>query len=93
MTSRERVMMALSGRPPDRAPVCSPTSVATVDLMDAADAPLPEGHRDPRLMHRLALTARTELDFDAVMPVFSVVQESSALGCRIEWGRKDVFPS
>jgi [methyl-Co(III) methanol-specific corrinoid protein]:coenzyme M methyltransferase len=27
------------------------------------------------------------------MPVFSVVQESSVLGCKIEWGAKDTWPT
>ena len=92
-TSAERVLAALRLEPVDRAPVCSPTSVATVALMEAVGAPFPEAHHDPELMHRLALTAHTELGYDAVMPVFSVVQESSALGCRIDWARRDVFPA
>ena len=40
-------------------------------------------------MARLAATGYTELGFDSVMPVFSVVQESSALGCKIRWEEKD----
>ena len=34
MTSRERTMAALAGEPVDRPPVCTPTNVATVELMD-----------------------------------------------------------
>jgi [methyl-Co(III) methanol-specific corrinoid protein]:coenzyme M methyltransferase len=92
MTSRERILAALSGSVADRPPVCNPTSVATVALMDVAHAPFPDAHRDPESMARLAATGFTELGFDSVMPVFSVVQECSALGCRIDWGRKDMFP-
>jgi [methyl-Co(III) methanol-specific corrinoid protein]:coenzyme M methyltransferase len=44
-------------------------------------------------MVRLAATGFTELGFDSIMPVFSVVQESSALGCRIEWGQKRDWPT
>ena len=93
MNSRERVLRALRREPVDRAPVCNPVSSVTVALMDAARAPFPEAHRDPELMARLAATVHTVLGFDAVMPVFSVVQESSALGCHIEWAAKNAFPA
>ena len=93
MNSRDRVLAALCGRPADRPPVCNPTSVATVALMDVARAPFPDANRDPESMARLAATSFSELGFDSVMPVFSVVQEASALGCRIDWGRKNVFPA
>ena len=36
MTSRQRVLAALRREPVDRTPVCNPTSVATVELMDLA---------------------------------------------------------
>jgi methylthiol:coenzyme M methyltransferase len=93
MTSRERVLAALRRQPVDRAPACNPTSVATVDLMDLAAAPFPEANRRPELMSRLAATGATELGFDTVMPVFSVIQESSALGCGINWQQKDNWPT
>ena len=93
VNSRQRVLAALRGEPVDRAPVCAPTSVATVAHMDIAAAPFPEANRNPELMARLAATSYTDLGFDSVMPVFSVVQESSALGCHIDWGQKDVFPA
>ncbi len=56
MTGRERVLAALNGRPVDRTPVCNPTSVATVELMDLVDAPFPAANREPELMARLAAT-------------------------------------
>jgi [methyl-Co(III) methanol-specific corrinoid protein]:coenzyme M methyltransferase len=93
MTSRERVLAALSRQPVDRTPVCNPTSVATVELMDLADAPFERAHRDPELMARLAATSYTELGFDSIMPVFSIIQESSALGCKIQWEQKDNWPT
>jgi MtaA/CmuA family methyltransferase len=93
MTSRERVLAALSGAPVDRTAVVNPTSVATVELMDLAAAPFPDAHRDPELMARLAATGHTELGFDSVMPVFSIIQESSALGCRMQWEQKDNWPT
>ena len=56
MTSRERVLAALAGEPVDRVPVCNPTNVATVELMDLVDAPFPEANRDPESNARLAAT-------------------------------------
>ena len=93
MTSRQRVLAALQRQPVDRTPVCNPTSVATVELMDLVDAPFPQANRDPELMARLAATGYTELGFDSIMPVFSIIQESSALGCRIQWEQKDNWPT
>ncbi len=80
MTSRQRVLAALKREPVDRTPVCNPTSVATVELMDLVDAHFPDANRNPVKMARLAATSYTELGFDSVMPVFSIIQESSALG-------------
>jgi [methyl-Co(III) methanol-specific corrinoid protein]:coenzyme M methyltransferase len=93
MTSRQRVLAALRREPVDRTPVCNPTSVATVELMDLVDAPFPMANRDPELMARLAMTGHTELGFDSVMPVFSIIQESSALGCKMQWEQKDNWPT
>ena len=93
MTSRERVMAALRREPVDRTPVCNPTSVATVELMDLVDANFPLANRDPELMARLAATGYTELGFDSIMPVFSIIQESSALGCNMQWEQKDNWPT
>jgi [methyl-Co(III) methanol-specific corrinoid protein]:coenzyme M methyltransferase len=67
--------------------------VATVELMDLVDAPFPEANRDPEKMARLAATGYTELGFDSVMPVFTIIQESSALGCEIQWEEKDNWPT
>lgn len=93
MSPRERVMNALTGRPVDRTPVANPTNVATVDLMDMVDAPFPHACRDPELAARLAATGHTELGFDAVMPYFTIIQESSALGCDMQWEDKDNWPT
>ncbi len=93
MTSRARVLAALRREPVDRTPVCNPTSVATVELMDLVEAPFPAANRDPELMAALAATSYTELGFDSVMPVFSIIQESSALGCVMQWEQKDNWPT
>ena len=93
MTSRERVLAALARQPVDRTPLCNPTSLATVELMDLVDAPFPAANREPELMARLAATGYTELGFDTIMPVFTIIQESSALGCKIQWEQKDNWPT
>jgi MtaA/CmuA family methyltransferase len=93
MTSRERVLAALAGQPVDRAPVCNPTNVATVELMDLAEAPFPDANRDAEMNARLAATGYTELGFDAIAPYFSIIQESSALGCEMQWEGKDNWPT
>jgi [methyl-Co(III) methanol-specific corrinoid protein]:coenzyme M methyltransferase len=61
--------------------------------MDLVDAPFPEANRIPELMARLAATSFTELGFDTIMPYFTTIQQSSALGCRIHWGEKDNWPT
>ncbi len=93
MTPRERVMNALSGNPVDRTPIANPTNVATVELMDLVDAPFPEACQDPELAARLAATGYTELGFDSISPYFSIIQESSALGCEMQWEEKDNWPT
>jgi [methyl-Co(III) methanol-specific corrinoid protein]:coenzyme M methyltransferase len=44
-------------------------------------------------MARLAETAFTKVGFDTIMPVFSVVQESVALGCDVDWGDQLNWPT
>ena len=86
-------MNALAGKPVDRTPVANPTNVATVELMDMVDAPFPDACRDPYLAARLAATGYTELGFDAIMPYFTIIQESAALGCEMQWEEKDNWPT
>ena len=93
MTGRERVLAAFRREPVDRTPACNPTSLATVELMDLVDAPFPEANRNPEMMARLAATGYTELGFDSIMPVFTIIQESSALGCKMQWEQKDNWPT
>jgi MtaA/CmuA family methyltransferase len=93
MTSRERVLAALRRQPVDRTPLVNPTSLATVELMDLVDAPFPDANREPEVMARLAATGHTELGFDSIMPVFSIIQESSAIRCKIQWEQKDNWPT
>ena len=93
MKPRERVLNALALKPVDRPPVSNPTSVATVELMDLVEAPFPDACRQPELNARLAATGYTELGFDSIMPIFTIIQESSALGCEMQWEVKDNWPT
>ena len=93
MTPRQRVLAALSGEAVDRTPVSNPTSVATVELMDLVGSPFPDANRDPEMNAHLAATGYTELGFDSIMPYFSIIQESSALGCEMQWEQKDNWPT
>jgi [methyl-Co(III) methanol-specific corrinoid protein]:coenzyme M methyltransferase len=71
----------------------NPTSIATTELMSVAKAAFPSAHRSPGLMADLAAAGHAELGFDTIMPVFSIVQEASALGCRVDWGQADEWPT
>lgn len=93
MRPGQRVLAALAGEPIDRPAAVCPTSIATETLMDRVDAPFPEAHREAATMTRLAETAFTEAGFDTIMPVFSIVQESAALGCQIDWGDRSHWPT
>ncbi len=93
MTKKERVLAALNRSEVDRPPVANPTSVATVEMMDLVDAPFPDACRSAELNARLAATEITEFDFDSIAPYFSIIQESSAIGCEMQWEQKDNWPT
>ena len=93
MTSKQRVLNALNGKPVDRPPVANPTSVATVEMMDLVGAFFPDANRDPELNARLAATEYTEFGFDSITPYFSIIQESAAIGCDMQWEQKDNWPT
>ncbi|SMB99062.1 [methyl-Co(III) methanol-specific corrinoid protein]:coenzyme M methyltransferase [Thermanaeromonas toyohensis ToBE] len=92
MTPKERFLRALYRQRVDRIPVGNPTSVATVESMEACGAYFPEVHLDPEKMARLAATGYELLGFDTIAPYFSVVQEVAAFGLKINWGTLDTMP-
>ena len=93
MKPRERVLAALAGEQVDRPALCNPTSIFTTELMDLVDAPFPDACRIPELNARLAATGHTELGFDSTYHHATIIQESSALGCDVQWEQKDNWPS
>lgn len=92
MTPRERFLAALRQQPTDRPCVGNCVSAATVHLMDESGCSFPEAHLDPATMAGLAATSFEVLGFDTIAPYFSVVLESVALGCAVNWGRRDMMP-
>lgn len=68
------------------------TSIACQDLMAASGASFPEAHLNPEKMADLAITGRTVLGFDVVMPLFSVCHEAAAMGCNVKWGSPMLMP-
>ena len=93
MSKKERVLAALNKQDVDRTPVANPTSVATVEMMDLVDAPFPEACRSAELNAKLAATEISQFDFDSIAPYFSIIQESSAIGCEMQWEQKDNWPT
>jgi len=92
MTPRQRFLAAINAQAVDRTPVASPTSVATVEQMEQTSARFPAAHVDGAAMAKLAAGAHDILGYDAIMPIFSVIQEAAALGCEIDWGAIDTMP-
>jgi len=92
MSPKVRFLTALLGGAPDRVPVGNAVSIATVELMERAGAEFPRAHLDAAEMARLAAAGHDILGYDTIMPVFSVVQESAALGCEINWGDPEMMP-
>jgi hypothetical protein len=87
------IFLASMRREANTAPrVGSATSVVTTDLMDKVGVWFPEAHLNPEKMAMLAAAGYTELGFDNVMPLFSVCHESSALGCKVDWGDASRMP-
>jgi MtaA/CmuA family methyltransferase len=93
LSPKRRFLAAFFGGPVDRIPVANPVSSVTCELMEATGAAFPDVHLDAEGMATLAAGGHTVLGHDAVMPVFSVVQESAGLGCEIDWGSFDTMPT
>jgi len=93
MTSRQRFLAALRGQHVDRPPAATIVSAATCELMDMAGAHLPEVNVEPEAMAALAAATHEVMGFDTVMPIFSVSQEATALGCQVDWDDDKRLPT
>lgn len=92
MTPKRRFLSGILGGRVDRPPVGSVTSVANVEQMKLTGAFFPDAHLDGGKMARLAAGAHQILQYDAIMPYFSVQAEAAALGCEVDWGDMENMP-
>jgi len=92
MTPLSRFLSCLLHRPSDRVSVGNAVSIATVDLMAATGCFFPEAHLDAHTMAGLAAAGHELLGYDTIAPVYSVTQESAALGCEVNWGHPEQMP-
>jgi MtaA/CmuA family methyltransferase len=93
MSPKRRFLSALFGGRVDRTPAGNPTSIATVELMEATGAHFPDAHLDPEKMAKLAAGGHDLLGYDTIAPIFSVQQEAAALGCDVDWGDLTNMPA
>ena len=93
MTSKERFMAALNGEPVDHPPAASIVSVINYELMDIVGSHFPHANIEPEPMATLAAGAADIMGFDSVMPIFSIAQEATALGCIVDWSDPDMMPN
>ena len=93
MSPKRRFLTAMLGGSVDRIPVGNVVSVITVELMEIAQVWFPDAHLNAEAMARLATLSYEVLGYDTVMPIASVIQEASALGCEVDWGAPDLMPT
>ena len=94
LTSRQRVLNALTGDEVDIAPVANPNSIVTRELQDEVRAYFPEAHHDAEIMTELALAGHRVCGYDNVFPVFGAgTHEAGAMGCEMDWGDPDNLPA
>lgn len=93
MTAKQRFLAALQGQPVDRPPAASIVSVITYELMDLTGAFFPAANTEPEPMATLAAAAHEVMGFDSVMPIFSIAQEATALGCEVDWSDPTMMPN
>lgn len=93
LSPKRRFLGAFFGGRVDRTPVGNPVSSVTYELMQETGAFFPQAHLNAEIMATLAAGVHTILGHDCVMPVFSVVQESAAMGCAIDWGDAFTMPT
>jgi len=93
MTPKDRFLKALRHEPTDRPSVGNPTSIATVDLMEATGCFFPDVHHDAVKMAELSAAGYERLGYDTIAPYFSVVQEAAAFGAKIDWGDQEHMPA
>lgn len=92
-TPKQRFMAALQGDPVDRPSAAGIVSVINYELMDLVKAHFPAVNIEPEPMATLAAATHDVLGFDTVMPIFSIAQEATALGCEVTWSDAAKMPT
>jgi len=90
--SKDIILNILSKKEVPRSGIANPVSSTTIEQMEIMNSFFPQAHYDAKKMFELSRANYEILGFDAIMPVFSVVIESFALGCKVDWGRPDMMP-
>jgi MtaA/CmuA family methyltransferase len=86
------MLAALRREATDQRAVGNAVSVATVEQMEKTGCCFPEAHQDAETMVGLAAAGHQLLGYDTIAPIFSVHHEADALGCEVDWGRRDMMP-
>ncbi len=92
ITSLQLILDCLSRKDTFRKGVLNPVSSITTDQMDIMGSYFPEAHTDAKKMYELSRANYELLDYDGIMPVFSVVIDAYGLGCKVDWGKIDMMP-
>lgn len=92
MTPKQIILGHLNKKKMPGNGAANPVSSATIEQMKKMNAYFPEAHTNSRKMYELARASYELLGYDAIMPVFSVVIESYAVGCKVDWGKEDMMP-
>ncbi|MDD2439992.1 MAG: uroporphyrinogen decarboxylase family protein [Methanosarcinaceae archaeon] len=92
MTSRERVLAMLNGKPVDRVPVVT-GSTMVVEYIKKSGGKWPDFHSNPEMMVNVAGMMHTDAGIDSVVVPFGMFVESIALGLDVKMGRVDIQPS
>lgn len=93
LTSRERVLNALSGKAVDHVPVVSVCQYATFEMMDQLHASWPEAHAKAEPMAKLAEGGASILNLDAVRVPYCQTIEAEALGATVKRNSREHMPS
>ncbi|MDI9609417.1 MAG: MtaA/CmuA family methyltransferase [Candidatus Verstraetearchaeota archaeon] len=95
MTPRKRALLCVTGnkKRADRISCMDTLTTATVEQMNAVNAPFPEANRDPQLAFKLAAAAWEVIGLEGFKLPFDLCVEAEAFGCKINWGRIDRHPS
>ncbi len=93
MTSRERFLAGLCGKPADRPPVAHIAAATTVGLQADTGCFMPDVHHNPERLVRLMAANHDVLGFDAVTFLINFFNEPAALGAAMDWGGPETLPA